>query len=136
MVRFLMIVVGEFQELGQSSWWESFRAAVSETGGEGPPISESLNLNQPPFCNFPPPFSIPPRHTGRWQSVYWHLNLHPPHCTFCICNVKSHYLSSITTRPVTIPCKADYADCYYIPQRLLLDWLLPTAVPSPLIIWR
>ena len=42
MVRFLMIVVGEFQELGQSSWWESFRAAVSETGGESPSLAARL----------------------------------------------------------------------------------------------
>jgi hypothetical protein len=35
--------------------------------------------------------------------------------------VKSHYLSSIGARPVTIPYKADYAD-YYTSQWLLRPW--------------
>ena len=40
------------------------------------------------------------------------ISIYVRHSGLVHCNVKWRYLNSIRTRPVTIPCAEDHADCY------------------------
>jgi len=124
--------------------WHSLRTLIADTH-----CGHSLRYNFPKN-EHRPEHTASNCSTGRQRGVR-HLNLRPPHRTFWICNVKSHYLNSLGTRPVTIPFNFNHA------KRTMLTaitphsgcstpgidwelwqavWPLPTAASPLLIIWH